>query len=145
MGVLTDFVVAAPEDARRIAESICPSREFNGLDAKGIDTVKLGTLYAILTGTPASPKFMGGKSLLHSHSDEGPWVMLVPPELVKRLAAVAIGEIPEVASRWAATNEFFPKYDNWTLNAVSEVLKRLADLCRQATAEGKSVLMWMCL
>ena len=145
MGVLTDFVVAAPEDARRIGESTCPSREFNGLDAKGIDTVKLGTLYAILTGTPVSPAFMHGKFFLYSCSDEGPWVMLVPPDLVHRLAALRSDEIAEAATAWAATEEFLPKYGKWPPGAVGDVLQRLAGLCRQATTEGKSLLMWMCL
>lgn len=145
MGVLTDFVVAAPEDARRVGESPCPSREFNGLDAKGIDAVKLGSLYAILLGAPRPRGFMAGRALLFSRSDEGPWVMLVPPDLVRRLAALGAGEIPEVASRWAAAEEFQVKYASWSAAAVTTVLERLTELCRRATTEGRSVLMWMCL
>ena len=36
MGVLTEFVIARRDEARRVCESNCPSAEFAGLDAKGI-------------------------------------------------------------------------------------------------------------
>jgi hypothetical protein len=49
MDVLTDFVVADCADAQRVCDSACPSQDYAGLDAKGIDTVKLGPC------TPSSP------------------------------------------------------------------------------------------
>jgi hypothetical protein len=71
--------------------------------------------------------------------------MLVPPDLVSRLASLRSDELAEVASRWAATEGFLPKYGGGSPEAVGEVLRGLADLCRQATAEGKRLLMWVCL
>lgn len=41
MGVLTDLVIADPSEAERIGSSDCPSKDFGGLDARGIDPVKL--------------------------------------------------------------------------------------------------------
>jgi hypothetical protein len=64
MGVLTDFVAIDRSEAQRVCDSLCPSQDFAGIDAKGIDPVKLGALYALLTGTAFDPAFMGDDSLL---------------------------------------------------------------------------------
>src|SRR4051794_38827478 len=99
MGVLTDFVVADRADARRVCDSDCPSQDFAGLDAKGIDTVKLGTLHAILTRGDFNPSFMG--DTLCSGGDDGPWVSEVPPDLVRRLAALTPRQLTAAGKKWA--------------------------------------------
>jgi hypothetical protein len=143
MGVLTDFVVMARTDAQRVCDSHCPSQDFAGLDAKGIDTVKLGTLHAVLIGGEFDPSFMSGS--LCSGGEDGPWVFEVPSDLVERLARLNAKELRAVAAKWAATEEFSPKYDNWPVEAVRQVLYEMAALCRRAVSEKKAVLMWMCL
>jgi len=141
---LTDFVIADRKDARRVCDAACPSDEFNGMDAKGIDPVKLGTLHAILTNTEYDPSFATGEPLCDG-GDEGPWVIEVPIDLVQRLAKLDAKQLGAVAAKWAKTEEFSPKYDNWPADAVHEVLSDLAKLCAQAAATNKSVLMWMSL
>jgi hypothetical protein len=143
MGVLTDFVVADWADAQRVCDSGCPSQDFSGLDAKGIDTVKLGTLHAILTGGAFDLFFMCDP--LCSGGKYGPWVFEVPADLVKRLAKLDARQLRSTATEWATTEEFSPKYDDWPAEAVQQMLADLAGLCKRATAEGKAVLMWMCL
>lgn len=144
MGVLTDFVVANRRDARRVCNAACPSKEFSGLDAKGIDPVKLATLYAVLTGTEFNPSLIGGDPLA-TGGDNGPWVMEVPPDLVQRLAKLDADGVAAAAAKWARTEEFSPEYDNWPAEAVHEVLADLAKLCAKAVGAKKSVLMWMSL
>jgi hypothetical protein len=145
MGVLTDLVIGEKSDAQRVCDSNCPSEEFSGLDAKGIDSVKLGTLYEILTDTKlGDSSFMSG-DILVSGGEEGPWVMEVPPDLVKQLAALNAKQLAEVAKKWSKTEEFSPKYDNWPPEMVHEVLQEIAKLCVKAVAARKGVLMWMSL
>jgi hypothetical protein len=143
MGVLTDFVVADRADAQRVCDSDCPSQDFAGLDAKGIDTVKLSTLHAILTGGEFDASFMG--DTLCSGGEDGPWVFEVPADLAQRLAKLGARQLRSVGAEWDATEEFSPKYDNWPAEAVQQVLRDLAALRRRAAGEGKAVLMWMCL
>jgi hypothetical protein len=143
MGVLTDFVIADRLDAQRVCDSLCPSQDFPGLDAKGIDTVMLGTLHAILTGGEYDASFIS--DTLCSGGDDGPWVFEVPPDLVQRLAKLDATELASAGKQWAATEEFSPKYGNWPVEAVQQVLKELATLSKQAGGEGKAILMWMCL
>jgi hypothetical protein len=142
MGVLTDFVVADPGEAQRVCDSACPSQDFKGMDAKGIDPMKLGTLYAVLTGKDLDASFISGNPL----SSRGErWVMQVPVDLVQRLAKLDAKQLQAAAACWAETEEFSPKYDNWPPQAVHQVLEELAQLCLRAVAERKGVLMWMSL
>jgi hypothetical protein len=141
---LTDFVVAERNDAQRVCDSGCPSEEFRGLAAKGVDPVKLGTLYAILTGTEYDPTFATDEPLC-AGGEEGPWVIEVPSDLVQRLAKLDAKQLGTAAAMWAKTEEFSPKYDNWPPELAHEVLEELGKLCSQAVAAKKSVLMWMSL
>jgi hypothetical protein len=143
MGVLTDFVVVDRLDAQRVCDSMCPSRDFAGMDAKGIDTVKLGTLHSVLTGDKFNPSFIS--ETVCSGGDEGPWVFEVPPDLVHRVAKLDAPQVALVGKKWAATEEFSSKYSNWPVEAVQQMLQELVTLCNRAVDEGKAVLMWMCL
>lgn len=143
MGVLSDFVVAGLADAPRVCASNRPGHDFAGLDARGIDTVKLATLHAILTGGEVDPSFMS--DTLCSSGDDGPWVFEVPTDLVQRLAQLDAPERGAVGAAWASTEEFSPRYDDWPAEAVQQVLEDLAALCRRTAAEGEALLLWMCL
>ena len=141
---LTEFVVADRSDAQRVCDSVSPSKEFEGIDAKGIDPVKLGTLYAILADTEYVPDFADDEPLCDG-GEEGPWVMEVPKDLVLWLAKLDANQIGAAATMWANTEEFSSDYDDWPPESVHEVLSDFAKLCAQAVAANKSVLMWMSL
>ena len=142
MGVLSDFLVVDRSEAQRVCGSSCPSRDFAGLDAKGIDTVKLDSLYDIVVGGECDQSI---HQSICDGGEDGPWVHEVPPLLVQRLASLAATELTAVGTQWAATEEFSPRYDNWPVEDVQCVLTELTALCKNAVTEGKSVLLWMCL
>jgi hypothetical protein len=144
VGVLTDIVIADRTDAERVGRSECPYAEFDGIDAKGIDTVKLGTLNAILTNSPFDPSFAASECLFQG-SEEGPLVFEVPATFIQRLASLSSEELVHAGTRWAATEEFSPRYDNWPAEDVHELLGRLVALARRAVGAQKSVLIWMSL
>ncbi len=149
MGILTDFVVADISEAQRIGDSLSPSWEFDGLDEKGIDHVKLATLYALLSDQPYDSAFMSEASLVYVASDDGPWVQQVPPDLVSRLANLAENDYPRIAQQWAQTEEFTHPHSGFTPELARErtenFLRRIAPLARQSLAEHKVLLMWTCL
>jgi hypothetical protein len=146
MGVLTDFVVADLADAGRIGECAVPSRDFGGIDAKGVDQIMMGTLYAILSGTPHDPRFLvSQESFLYTASDEGPWVQLVPQDMVIRLSNLPEDDVSRVADEWCKTEEFDPKHSRWAAGDVQRFLREIAALSRKAVAENKSLLMWTSL
>ncbi len=146
MGVLTDFVVAHISDVQKVGESDNPSNEFSGIDAKGMDQVRMGTLYAILTRTDYDPKFMiTDESFLYTESDDGPWVQLVPEKMVARLASITESQIPAIADEWGNTEEFRSEYSSWAREDIVTFLRQITELSRTALIEKKSVLMWTCL
>ncbi len=52
MGIITDFVIAQPNEAAAVLEEPAPTRKWRGFEAKSIDTIKLSTLGFILDGKP---------------------------------------------------------------------------------------------
>ena len=143
MSVLTDFVTVKSDEAELVCRSLNPSEDFAGTDAKGIDTVKMGTLHAILADVEADPAFMS--DFVCQAGEDGPWVSEVPQDMVRKLAELAPADLRSIGARWAATGEFAVKYGGWPLEAVRRFLQNLAIMRTQALSEDKTVLMWICL
>ena len=145
MGVLTDFVVADVADAERVGEAHVPSREFDGIDAKGIDQILMAELYATLTGSELDSDFLQNEeSFLYKGPEETRWVQLVPADLVERIAKLSEFEINRVGRDWFAASKEF-RYTGWTSVGATGFLREFQLLCKRAVAEKKSVLMWTCL
>lgn len=56
MGIISDFVIAQPNEAAVVIEEPAPTRRWRGVEARGIDTIRLATLKFILDGKPLDPK-----------------------------------------------------------------------------------------
>ena len=142
MGVLSDLVVAPAGDAERVAHAQVPSQTFGGVDIKGIDSVKFGTLHSILTGRPFEALLPEYEPVV-TVSDDGPWVFRLPPELVSGLAELGDAERAKVTKRWASTEEF--ALDRWAEKDVADALGAIATLARKANGSGQALFLWMCL
>lgn len=142
MGVLSDLVMAPSSEAERVAQAQVPPQEFEGIDIKGIDPVKLGTLHSILTGQ-SFDELLELYDPVVTVSDEGPWVTLVPAELVTRLAALDEAGRTEVAQQWANTEEFL--LEGWDESDVASVLDSISSLAEKAVTSEQALFLWMCL
>src|SRR5262245_23932753 len=142
MGVLSDLVMAPAGDAERVAQAGVPSRSFDGVDIKGIDSVKFGILHSIVTGRPFETLLAEYEPVV-TVTDEGPWVFRLPPELVSRLAELGDAEIAKVAKQWVSTEEF--ALDGWGESDVAGALGSISTLARKATESGQALFLWMCL
>ena len=146
MGVLTDIVLAGTNEAKKVEASDGPSREFPGIDAKGIDQVRMGTLYAILTSTEYDPGFMlDEESVIEPDDEDGPWVQIVPQEMVLLLSELPDAGIPAVADQWSKTEEFQPEYSSWSQEDILKFLEQIRSLSKKALTDNKTMYMWMCL
>lgn len=147
MGVISDFVIAHPSEAAVVIEEPAPARKWKGLEAKSIDTVKLSTLKFILDGKDLDTEHVVSYSMgvkeLAMKGDEGPWVYLVPEELVQQLAERPKAGLAAVAKRWHQTEEF--KLDGWNESDVLEVLEGLHELAIGARSTKRSMLLFMSL
>ena len=143
MGVLTDLVVADISEIDAVRQSLCPIKTWVGVDAKGMDVAKVGTLWSILSGE--SHDGVVDQLAQGYDNSAGPWVSVVPERLVDNLAGVPESRFEEIALAWAQTEEFqFDGTEGALVNA-REYLRGFCDVAKQAKAGGKSVLMWVCL
>jgi hypothetical protein len=140
---LTDIVVAKSGEAGLVAESTIPYQTWPGMDAKGIEHIKLGQLLSILAGEPYQNCVIGEFTLLHEASDDGPWVYRIPDRLIDHLIQIDPSGLDQLAYEWSQIEAF--ALDAWQPDMVASVLIGLHSLAREARGTGKDLLMWVSL
>lgn len=137
--VLSALLVADEREARSVAAAPAPLGRWPGLDAQGLDQVKLALLWALLAGEPFRDELVLEFAPLEEVSADGPWVFRVPPALVAALADLEAPRAAELAARWAACEEL--ELDGWEPAAAGAMLDQLRGVARAAGAAGKPLLM----
>ena len=140
MAILTQFLAAEDDEIEAIAESENPLEEWSGVQMRDVDTAKIATLHALLTGdlfddavAYYEPVFVSG--------NEGVVMLRLADELTGHLAALGEEVLFDVATELAATEEF--EYTGWDEEAITAMLADLADLARLAEAQGQALLVWL--
>ena len=141
--VTTDLLVAEPGDARAVAEDPAPRARWTGADAKGVDQVKLGILWALLAGREYRDALVLEFVPLHEVSADGPWVFRVPDPLLALLAEADEGRVGRAAQAWAASDEL--ALDGWDAESAAALLEDLCGLARGARAADRPLLMRVAL
>lgn len=138
-GVVTHLVMADEAEAPLVAEDPAPHRRWPGLDAGGLDQVKLALLWALLAGQPFRDELVHEFVPLAEVSDDGPWVFRVPAALVTLLAALAPDRAGVIAAAWAGTQEL--ELDGWEPDGAAAMVDALRGTARAAAAARKPLLM----
>jgi hypothetical protein len=153
MGVLYDYFRApgVAEVRRHMDENDAFSpvpATFDGIELKTIDpSVILGKLVGVVTGREWSTDLVddrliwpegGEQDLMH----EGPWVTVLDDRARDVLAGIPADQVPALAERWAAVEEFRGYADPEFLR---EVLADFTALAAQARGQGESLYCWMSL
>jgi|SRR5579884_2180778 len=155
MGILTDaFIASDAEVACGDFSRSVPAELQPVIEAKGIDTVPLGLLKAIVSEQGLGDTQVGLQAFVIGLEHDFPcvrdmgehWVYRFPNSLVKRLGQLAPTEINAVAAQWARSEEMGgPNATREYVADLSEYLGRLSWLCDRAVQDGKNVYMWMSL
>jgi hypothetical protein len=140
MGLLTDFFVAIDAQVLEMAEDALPADSFDTFQLKGVDTVKVDLLYAILTDRSVDD-VLNSAELVREFSEDGPWVFRLPSELVASVAALASPRLDAVATKWAECEEF----EGWSLEEVRAVVYGLVAIAGRAQASRRPLFHWVCL
>jgi hypothetical protein len=144
---LTDLLIANDSEAPLIGDSEFPLDQFSGIAAKGIDSVNLTKLFHIAKRIDPTDEsfidFVKQFEYLYERTEDGPWVIKAPQQLVSLLASLEDAEKSRVALAWASTQEF--KADGWSADVVGEFFLELCALAKQAVEEGRGLVMWMSL
>lgn len=129
MGLLTEYF-AAPDDAIAAAVASTHGPAGQGLptvDAYGIEPfVQIGTLEEILTGRPYDRIAAAQPDPVASIDGGEVLVTRLTDTVVTALADLDDPRLPEVAARWAATEEFWGATDPAALADLLRALRGLA-------------------
>ena len=139
MGILTNIVAADPDDVEAIGESLQPLEEWSGIQRRDIDTAKMATLHALLTGDDLDqalyqyePIYAGG---------EGALVLRVADDVVDKLANLDEDALSRVAEELSATEEF--ELEQWDADDIEDMVMELAELAQLAQSQDQSLFVWM--
>ena len=140
MGVLTDFVIADPDEAERVCESAPSEPEFEWFEAKGVLEPQVASLRAAALGQPFESQLPESlRNMLYIAGEDGPGLYEVPPDLVDKLASLDADGLAAIVERWTNTPDGFDR------EGARYVVSGLASLCRRAREKGKSVLLSIAL
>lgn len=148
MGFTVDYVIADVKQAQSVLEAPDPTARWPGIQIDPIDPAKLATLRAILLGKPIPelPLQAAEREFkeLAASGEAGPWVLLLPDDLIKALAKLDAQTLAKVVDRWLETDEFQDD-GNWAAEEVTEMLRALQKLALDAKKQGKPMLMYVSL
>ena len=143
MSISSELVVADASEAEAVLASDLPSRTWEGFGYKGLDHIKLITLWALVESGAPRDRFEERLSSLkvHSKGEQGPWADVLPSRMLPALASASSGESAEfdaLASAWGNTQEF----EGWQEDEVTELLRLVVELAESAQLQGKTMILW---
>jgi len=140
VGILADFVVAAPEDALeygtliREGRPISPDR-FQRAEYKNFTPLALGTLWAILRHEKWDVKRHWLEDVWHADNGEE-WLFRFSDELTELLAALDEAAINADADAWVGREV------PGNAEELKPVLRDLKELAVQAQQRRRSLYLW---
>lgn len=140
MSVLTHILAAEDDEIEAIGESPNPIEEWSGLQMRDVDTAKIATLHALLTGDLFDDAIAQYEPVYVSDA-EGALVLRFADDLTEHLAALDEDVLDDVAGELAATEEF--EHTGWDTEAITAMLADLADLARLAESQGQALMVWL--
>jgi hypothetical protein len=133
--LLTDFFVADPADAERLASFQSADRP--DLSTNNADNLILGDLLDAL-GQPQAAEALRGEGCLVFSSDSV-WVFQLPDELVQSLATLPSQGLGSVCAKWAAGEEL--AFHGVSAADLETPLQNLRGLAEASTASAKPILL----
>jgi hypothetical protein len=121
-----------------------PTNSWDGFAFKGVDRVRLITLWSLIESRSPDDRFQDRSETVRVIQDEGDQrsVDVIPEKMVAALASVAAlpdGDFDRLAASWGETEEF----EGWEEAEVADLLRLVGDLAETAQLEGKTLLLWV--
>ncbi|MDR3300246.1 MAG: hypothetical protein LBU43_09690 [Candidatus Accumulibacter sp.] len=139
MKLVTHIVAADEDELTEVAETASPLKIWSGVEAPGLDTVKLAALHALLTGDSLQTALDLYEPALVTGAGEDVIVLRVSGELLEELALLDEESLETVASELAAT-EVYEK-ENADPDELRDCLTALAELAQ--LAESQEQTLWV--
>ena len=139
MGVLNYLLIGHASEADAIAASDEPSQTWDGFGFRGLDPIKLATLWALVeTGSPddrLEQRLDQVRTI--PEGDQGPWIDVLPTKMVASLASIAAmeeGEQESLAEQWGQTDEL----QGWEEFDILDLVRSIGDTAETAQLENES-------
>jgi hypothetical protein len=148
--IFAGLFVAAPEEVAAWDMTGLTPPEWPAVEFKRLDTVKLGTLEAILTHRPYDDLDRSDlHKLIRNGGADGPWIIAVPPDLTTALAELPPDRAAVVAEQWADTDEFKIRPTDPVrpkdIQDLTQLLGDMAALARHSRESGTPTYLLMSL
>jgi hypothetical protein len=146
MGILNHLLVAHASEADAVAVSDEPSQTWDGFFCRGLDRIKLATLWALVESGSPDDRLEERLDQVRTipEGDQGPWVDIVPTKMLSALASIAAMEEDEqasIAKDWGRSDEL----EGWDASEVLDLVRRIGDTAETAELEDKTLLIWASL
>lgn len=139
MGSLADLILATPADVPDIVASDYPLGTFKGTNVDGLDPLMLLALHTLLTETPIEVLVDLYQPIAEA-SDEGPWLVKIPSDLLGILSNIAPHDIEMTAVKWAQTEPL--RESGWSMEDMEIFLEPLILHAQSIAGSGKEIFLW---
>lgn len=142
MAVLTDILIAPPNDASAIVAQWPGSKNWPAFETTGLDALVLAELAEALDRPSLATAI---RNLAPSAGDnaDGPWVFVLPTEFRDRIAGIPAGRIGALAQAWSDKEE--TRAGGLTSQAAEQLVLGLQALAARARDGQKPLLLWISL
>ena len=149
-GILAGLFTAPDSEVAEWSLRLPTPERWAAFEFKWLDTVKLGTLEAILTGRTYDAIDQDQlHNLVREGGPEGPWVVRVRCELVDALAGLDADKAAPVAHAWADTDEWKGRpsesADPGLVAGLTVLLPEMATFALSSLQAGTPVYLLMSL
>jgi hypothetical protein len=146
MGILNHLLIALPSEADAVAACDDPSRTWDGFFFRGLDRIKLATLWLwlrlVLRMTISNSGLTRYARYAKGIKVRG--LMLYQQPCLASLASLAAMEEDEqelIAERWGQTEEL----EGWEASEILDLVRSIGDTAETAQLEGKTLVIWTSL
>ena len=139
MEIVTHIIAAEDDEYAAIGDSPCPLDEWSGIEASGLDTVKIATLHCLLTGESLQMALDLYEPVYVSQNETV--VLRLADEVLEKLAALDEDGLENVASELAATEAF--EAEGRDPEDLLAQLGELAELAQLAESQGQCLFAWL--
>lgn len=139
MGSLADLVLATPDDIPDIVSSDYPLGSFKGTNVDGLDPLMLLALHSMLTQTPID-ELVSQYEPIAQASEEGPWLIRIPSDLLEILANIAPHDMEAMAGQWVQTHQL--RGSGWTQDDMLVFIEPLILYAQSIPGSAKELFLW---
>ena len=141
MEFLTCVVAAEEDEYPGIAQSNVPLNEWSGIEAPGLDTTKIATLHALLTGDSLQTALDRYEPVFVSEDENETLVLRIDEELFEELTLLDEEALENVVNELAAS-EIYEK-EGVDSEEIESFLTALVDLAQLAESQGQMLFVWI--